>query len=269
MSNYLYVLDTIVCYPPTFQNLAPLNLDKHTPPWSSDHNSQSGSLGDDICVYRICMFCTVGGQHRCTFFCVEWEGFHANLAPPHSDCTVCNLKQASSAECSSWMGWQEHHSLNFHLLRGSSSFGLVVFKVLSSGAVPNAAGILFYACWSTLLHTVQLRVGFFCRVLLLSGTIETSSSNELGSVEELSVASLVVSGVSSSRVSPCIIGIPDSTDWFSLSVSLSDGGIGFWKGCKSFIWHGTSLTSTEWWLTTPVTHPSLNLVVHWLPGDFI
>ena len=28
-SNYLYFLDTMVCYPPTFQNLVPLNPDEH------------------------------------------------------------------------------------------------------------------------------------------------------------------------------------------------------------------------------------------------
>ena len=48
--NYPYVLDMMVCYLPTLQNLASLNPDEHIPLWSSDHNSQLGSFGDDICV---------------------------------------------------------------------------------------------------------------------------------------------------------------------------------------------------------------------------
>ena len=84
--NYSYVLDKMVFYLPILQNLVPLNPDEHTHPWSSDHNSQLGSLGDDICVYRIGTFCTVGRWHRHACFCVEKEGFRT-----HSNHTLCNF----------------------------------------------------------------------------------------------------------------------------------------------------------------------------------
>ena len=80
---------------------------------------------------------------------------------------------------------------------------------------------------------------------------------------------LVVSEVSSNRVGPNAIGIPPYADWSPWSLLPSNGGIGPWKWCRSFMWHGTPLTLIKWWLNTPVTHPSLNLVVHWLPRVFI
>ena len=121
-------------------------------------------------------------------------------------------------------------------VKGSPAFSLVAFKVSSSGAGPNTAGILFSVGWSMLLHTVQLRVGLFCRVLLLNRTIGMSSSDKLKSVKESSASGLVVSKVSPSGVDPSIIGIPPSTDWFSLLVSLSDGGIDSWKGHSRGQW---------------------------------
>ena len=40
-------------------------------------------------------------------------------------------------------------------------------------------------------------------------------------------------------------------------------------GWRSLTWHEILLTRTNCWLTTPDTHPHLNLVIHWLPGGFI
>ena len=55
--NYPYVLDTMVCYPPTLQNLAPLNPDEHTPPWSSAHNSVGLTWGRHLCVQNWHILC--------------------------------------------------------------------------------------------------------------------------------------------------------------------------------------------------------------------
>ena len=167
-------------------------------------------------VYGIGMFCTVGGRHRCTLFCVEGEGFHTHLATlvPVAHCAglfcwVLLLSRAAGVSLSNELS----------SVKRSSAFGLVVFKV-------SFCGILFSASWLMLLHTVHLLVGHFCRVLLLSGMIRTSSSDELGSAEESSASSLAASGVLSSRVGPGVIGILPSADWFSLSVSFLNNRIG-------------------------------------------
>ena len=115
--------DMMVCHLHTFQNWAPSKQDKplgspdeHTPPWSSDHNSQSGWLRDNIYIHRIDTLCTVGGQHRCTLFCVEGEGFHKHLATLPFWSHIVQLGWAFSTEYSAWAGWQERHPpMNLHL----------------------------------------------------------------------------------------------------------------------------------------------------------
>ena len=260
--NYLYVLDTTVCYPPTLQNLAPLNPDEHTPSWSSDHNSQSGSLGDDLCVYGIDTFCTVGGRHKCALFFVKGEGFHTHLVPPRYDRTLCNSERASSVKCSSsWARQQKHHSVE-----KSSVFGLVVFKVSSSGVGPNTAGISFPDGWSTLLHTMQFWVGLFYRILLLSWVnLDLLRSHPpparwcldyhpvFCGLEAYCMAESfsIIRQLSSS---PSVIGILPSVDW----ISLSDGGISPLKSCNPWwfqpTWAATFVSAFHlmpWWSVKP------------------
>ena len=88
--NYLYVLDTMDCYLPTLQNFMPLNTH---PLDLTDHNSQSGSLRNDICVYGIGTFCAVGGRHRHAFFCVVGGGLLHILR-----------LLVSIAHCTTWSG---------------------------------------------------------------------------------------------------------------------------------------------------------------------
>ena len=142
-SNYPYVLDTIVCYPPTFQNLVPLNPDEHTPLDLQITSLSQARLGMTL-MYEIGTFCAVGGRHNCALFCVKGEGFHTHLTTSRSDSVqlgaslfyrVLLLSRAAAA------------SLSDELLsvEGSSAFGLVAFKKSPSEAAPNADGISFSA----------------------------------------------------------------------------------------------------------------------------
>ena len=134
----------------------------------------------------------------------------------------------------------------------------------SSKVDPNATGILLSASWLSLSHTMQLQVGLFCRVLLLSRTTGTSSSDKLASVDGLSTSSLVASRVSFSGVGPNAICIPLSADWSLLSLSLSHGGIGPWKEPRSLC--GMEL---HWlWLSDDWPHQLLARAWIWWYTDY-
>ena len=126
--NYPYVLDTIVCYLPTLQNLALLNQDEHMPSWSSDHNFHLGT----------------------TFVWTELTRF------------------------AQWEGAIGMHSI---VSRGKAS-------------TPSCAP----SFWS---HTVQLWVGHFCWVLLLSWVTGVSLSDKLSCVDGASGG--IPSGAQQSR----------------------------------------------------------------------
>ena len=150
------MFDMMVCHLHTFQNWAPLNQNKASgfpdeprPLWSSDHNSQSNWLGDDISVHRIGTLCTVGGLHRYALFCVEGKLPHSSHTLPVPTAHHANSDEPSSVD-------------------GLSIFGLVVSKVSSSGVGPSTTGILVSTGWLLLLHTMQLWVGLFCWVLFLN-----------------------------------------------------------------------------------------------------
>ena len=208
-------------------------------------------------MHGIGTFCTVGGRHWCALFGVDGESFHTHLAPPSFQSHTMQL--GANLFCpvlllSGVAGMSVSDELSS--VDGLSTFGLVASKVSSSYVGPYATGILLSTGWSLLL-------------LLPSRMTRMSSSDKLAFVDGSSTSGLVASRVSFSEVGPNTIGILPSADRSLLSLSLLDGGIGPWKGCRSFMWHRTPLTLTKWWLTTPVTFPSLKLVVHQLPRGFI
>ena len=186
----------------------------------------SGSLGDDICVYVFAQWDSCIGMPS---FVLKGKAstLILHFLVPIANCATRSGPLLLSA--SEWGG------------RSITLWTFICWGIVCiwSGGVQSVAlwdrsqcSCYFILCW--LIDAVAHCATF-------GGMIGTSSSDKLWLVEE-------------------------SSDWFSLSVSFSDGKIGPWKGRRSFIWCRTTLTD-DWphqllawfwiWLYTecPVSYP--------------